>query len=76
MNEQDATEQFGLSLNRDELILLSNALNEVCHGIHFTDDEFHTRLGSSREQTLAILQKFARALDHDPTKQGSGGIRE
>jgi len=28
------------SLMRNELLILNNALNEVCNGIHFSDDEF------------------------------------
>jgi hypothetical protein len=51
---------FAIQLDRDELLLLSNALNEACNAIESW--EFSTRLGSSREAALAMLTEIERVL--------------
>ncbi len=38
-----------LRVTTNEALLLTNALNEVCNGIHIDDREFSTRLGIDRE---------------------------
>jgi hypothetical protein len=50
-----------LRVTQDELVILNNALNEVCHG--FEVDEFETRIGSSREQAAALLKAIGHLLD-------------
>jgi hypothetical protein len=45
---------FILFANRNELSLLSNALNEVCNAIEVW--EFSTRLGSNRDEALKLLE--------------------
>ena len=47
---------------RDELVVINNALNEVCNGLPFGDDEFQTRIGYSRELALKVLAKVGKAL--------------
>jgi hypothetical protein len=47
---------------RDELVVINNALNEVCHGLSFDDDEFQTRIGHSRATAQNLLKKIAKAL--------------
>jgi hypothetical protein len=42
----------------DELLLLNNALNEVCNGISLDDDEFQTRLGVDRKTARKLLAKL------------------
>lgn len=46
----------------DELVVINNALNEVCHGLAFDDDEFQTRIGFSRAMAQNLLKKIAQAL--------------
>jgi hypothetical protein len=48
--------------NRDELVIINNALNEVCNGLSIDDDEFQTRIGYSRARASKVLAKVARAL--------------
>ena len=55
--------KFLLDVSRSELILLNNALNEVCNGVHISDSEFSTRLGASRNQARRLLQDIGRALE-------------
>jgi len=42
--------------------VINNALNEVCNGLAFDDDEFQTRIGYSRAMAQILLQKVAKAL--------------
>ncbi len=44
----------------DELLILNNALNEVCNGLDLW--EFATRMGASREKVLALLQQISQSL--------------
>jgi hypothetical protein len=46
----------------EELVVINNALNEVCNGLSFDDDEFQTRIGYSRETAQKLLQKVSKAL--------------
>jgi hypothetical protein len=50
-----------LEVSRNELILLNNALNEVCHGLDLAD--FTTRLGAGRDELEALLQEVSGALE-------------
>ena len=47
-----------ISFSADELIGISNSLNEVCHGVHIEDFEFETRLGVPRKFLQEILSKI------------------
>ena len=50
------------SLSTSELVLLNNALNEVCNGIDIPDSEFATRLGVDRKAARQLLEKVAAEL--------------
>ena len=56
-----------LSFSPVELVGVSNALNEVCHGVHIDDAEFSTRLGISREALSGILSAISAAFDAPST---------
>jgi hypothetical protein len=47
---------------RDELVIINNALNEVCHGVQFDDDEFETRIGYARPTAQKLLKRIAKLL--------------
>ena len=52
------SERLLVSLSREELRGISNALNEVCNGIHIDEAEFQTRLGVTRsflQQALTTI---------------------
>jgi len=49
-----------VQLSEDELVILNNALNEVCHGIEIS--EFSTRIGASRQKASALLQQIGKLL--------------
>lgn len=50
-----------ISLTNDELSILSNALNEVCHGLDIR--EFSTRMGAEKGEVLKLLNRLSQALD-------------
>ena len=49
-------DEFSITATADELIVLGNCLNEVCHGIAVL--EFETRLGGTREEVSEMLDKI------------------
>jgi hypothetical protein len=61
-NTQQNTPPTPPAFTHDELVILNNALNEVCNGLSIDDDEFQTRIGYSRAQAQTLLKKIARAL--------------
>ena len=48
--------------SNDELVLISNALNEVCNGIEIDDAEFATRLGAQREEARRLLENLGSLI--------------
>jgi hypothetical protein len=45
----------------NELLLLTNALNEVCNGLDLP--EFATRLGTERDEALQLLKSIGGLYD-------------
>ena len=64
-----------LALSFDELLIINNAINEVCHGLDLVD--FHARIGATPEEAKALLRQIDALLNrrdrvpHPP----SGGAR-
>lgn len=54
-------EQFQISVSEDELMILNNALNEVCNGIDLIG--FTSRIGADRERVAALLEEIGALLD-------------
>jgi hypothetical protein len=50
------------AFTHDELVILNNALNEVCNGLSFDDDEFQTRIGYPRAMAENLLKTLDKAL--------------
>ena len=50
------------AFTRDELVVINNALNEVCNGLSFDDDQFQTRIGHSRAMAQNLLKKISKML--------------
>ena len=50
-----------IDLTRDELLIINNALNEVCNGVHL-EGEFDTRMGVSIEEARELLKKVNALL--------------
>ena len=62
----DAPQPRTVELTDRELVILNNALNEVCNGVHTDDAEFETRLGATREEARALLLRISGLLDGPP----------
>ena len=56
-----AVEHSQVEINREELLILNAALNEVCNGIALF--EFETRIGANRERVAALLKDIGLLLD-------------
>jgi hypothetical protein len=56
-----------ISISTADLLAISNALNEICNGVHIADTEFQTRLGVSRAQALSTLSRVLAAHDAPET---------
>ena len=53
-----ADQAASLELDRNELITINNALNEILNGIDL-EAEFETRVGTSREKARALLKAIS-----------------
>jgi hypothetical protein len=49
-------------LAEDEVALLNNALDELCHGSRMDDAEFRIRTGFTREEARALLDRLQLVL--------------
>lgn len=59
--EKDSSGLFVLHASSDELIIINNALNEVCNGLPLRD--FETRVGASLTEVESLLTLVGKALD-------------
>jgi uncharacterized protein (DUF1786 family) len=50
-----------LILTKDELRIVHQALNEVCHGIEVP--EFSTRMGASKVECVELMDKLVVMMD-------------
>jgi len=50
-----------LELSKDELILLANALNEICNGLELW--EFDTRIGMSMDDAKLALKSLSAVMN-------------
>jgi len=46
-----------VELTPDELLIITNALNEVCNGLEMP--EFSTRIGADRAEALELLREMS-----------------
>jgi hypothetical protein len=53
-----------MELGRDELLWISNALNEVLHGPEAIEEwEFHSRMGGEKLEVEALFTKVSDRMD-------------
>ena len=64
-SERKTKSGFTVTFTHGELVLLNNALNEVCNGIAMDDDAFQTRLGIDRKNARTVLADLRRLLDEN-----------
>lgn len=51
-----------LRVTSNELLMLNNALNEICNGVHIHEDAFQTRLAFERSDLRALLAQISELL--------------
>ncbi len=56
-------EQRIVGLSDREVILLANALNEICNGIEVP--EFETRIGATMPEAKVLLSRMKELLERD-----------
>lgn len=69
-----ANSHANLNLSLDELIKLSNVINEICYGVDMSDDEIAIRVGESHKsitllltQLLDVIKKIEENEKAEPT---------
>jgi hypothetical protein len=68
--ERKETRDATVRLSRHELIMLNNALNEVCNGLDL--DEFSIRMGAEIEEVEALLKEVGSIINTiDATEENS-----
>jgi hypothetical protein len=70
INNDDGSLQ--IEVTRDELLMMNNALNEVCNGVHIDDWEFATRLGVERSEAQQLLSELNDVLRNTPRDESDG----
>ena len=50
-----------VKLTADELLIIGNALNEICNGLDIS--EFATRIGAERSEAMRLLKAIQSAHD-------------
>ena len=55
------TEYPEIKFDREELLIINAALNEICNGIDLF--EFETRIGADRERVVTLLKDVGSLLD-------------
>ena len=58
-----APDRLLISITADELLGISNALNEICNGVHLDDVDFNTRIGVSRPFLVDVLRQLTASDD-------------
>lgn len=56
-------DQVDLRLNVAELVLLSNALDQICHGFHLTERDFQEIVGVHRSDATMLLRRMSLVLE-------------
>ncbi|MEH1841577.1 MAG: hypothetical protein V7L20_23225 [Nostoc sp.] len=59
--EQVEKEIATIRLNKEELVILNNVLNEVCNGLDLK--EFSIRVGTPRENVEELLAQIGKIID-------------
>lgn len=57
---QTTSQTTSIEFSAHELLIVNNALNEICHGIDL--GEFDTRIGASLNETKALLNSIGEAI--------------
>ena len=59
----EAEDQVDVRLSIDELVLLRNALHEMCNAMSFTENDFQTILGVQKTEAESLLRHLEAVVD-------------
>jgi len=51
-----------IQVSLDELVILNNALNEICYGIDMDDAEFSVRIGAEHKDGVCLLNEISSLI--------------
>lgn len=54
-------EDYKITLTRDELVMINNALNETCNGLDIR--EFQARTGYTKKEMELLLEKISQLVN-------------
>jgi hypothetical protein len=58
---EERPEAVVVELTRSEIVILSNAVNEICHGPDAIEEwEFATRVGATPSAAIALLDRLSK----------------
>ncbi len=52
-----------IQVSFEELVILNNALNEICYGIDMDDAEFSARIGVGHKEGVRLLNEISSLID-------------
>ena len=55
--------QAKLNLSLEDLLTITSALNELCHGIKMSDADIEIRVGASRSEISSLLKELINVVD-------------
>jgi hypothetical protein len=56
-------DQLDIQLGADELVILANALRQLCDGVALSEDEFQAVIGVSRSEAAVLLMRIDEVLE-------------
>jgi hypothetical protein len=59
----EAEDQVDVRMSVDELMLVRNALDEMCNAMHFTETDFQTILGVQKIEAESLLRHLDAIVD-------------
>jgi len=57
--------EINVTLTKEEIRVIHQALNEVCNGIHLEDSEFETRMGTEKQTARQLMIKLQKTYEND-----------
>lgn len=63
-NKNTTNSNIIITLTREELRIVTQALNEICNGIDISEAEFGTRIGAGRSEVQTLLSRLGIIYDN------------
>lgn len=60
--KQASNDIIAIEFTKDEILMVNQAFNEICNGIHFEEQEFVLKTGFERDEMTRLHDKLNRIL--------------